>query len=67
MTDQPSKLAEPKRGDQQIRRALRRFFAAVDNALTAAREAQQERELLERLTGGSITDSAETGKEADAR
>ena len=64
---QPSKLTEPGGGEQQIRRALRRFFAAVDNALTAARTAQQEREHLERLTGGSITDPAETAKETDVR
>ncbi len=67
MTDRNTAPREPRVGEKTIRRALRRFFAAVDNALAAAQEAQQERERLERLTGGSITNPAETGKEAEAR
>jgi hypothetical protein len=71
-TKQPSKLTEPGGGDQQIRRALRRFFAAVDNALHAAEAAQRERESLERITGTSISDTSdsqavERGKEGRKR
>jgi hypothetical protein len=49
---QEPKRSAAERQEDQVREALRRFYASVDEALAAANAAEQAKRTLERLTGG---------------